>query len=319
MGKTSNVKKESDDLKAVLEAFRSGLKKTHRDPDGGLATTLKTSIEYSAKMDELLLKLFNSTADKFNLAPNSAALVALGGYGRGLLNIHSDIDMMLLYKKVTPALEALTKEILYILWDAGLDVGFSMRSVKESVELAREDTKTKTTLLDRRFLGGAIELFQALDKKIRSSIFSKRKSTAFIEGKLEEQSERYDKYGGSLYILEPNVKEGEGGLRDFHTAAWILGASGGATSDETKKVIKSILSVEQCASIEASLSYLHWIRNDLHFENGRATDQLTFDQQERIAKILGHKGNNKGLAVESFMREYYEHVSNIKTLGKSVV
>ncbi len=306
-------------LKGFFEELRDELKISHRDKACGLTTTLKTTIEYTAKMDALLLKLFNSFSDKFNLSANSVALIALGGYGRGLLNIHSDIDMMLLYKKVTPELEALTKGILYLLWDAGLDVGFSMRSVKESVELAREDTKTKTTLLDRRFLGGSQELFDLLDKKIRTSIFNKKTSKDFIKEKIAEQHERHGKYGGSLYILEPNLKEGEGGLRDFHTAAWILGAKSGANSEETKKIIKGILSVEECASIDASLSYLHWIRNDLHLESSRATDRLTFDQQERIAKILGHKDKAGALAVESFMGDYYKHVSNIKTLSALII
>ena len=203
-------------LKQVEEEFRA----KHRKEAKGI----ELCASYSATIDSLINRLFEIKKSELKCGA-STALVALGGYGRGELNIRSDIDLMLLYKdKITPEVEELTQQLLTILWDTGLDMGFSIRSVGECNELAKEDHKTKTALLDRRFLSGDDSLFRKLDESVQQELFDNRGTNLFIDEKLEENRERHARFGGSIFILEPNVKEGEGGLRDFHAARWIINA-----------------------------------------------------------------------------------------------
>ena len=165
---------------------------------------------YTKVIDELLKNLFTACAREFGVS-GGVALIALGGYGRGELNIYSDVDLMLLYgKKLSPGIEALTKKILYVLWDLKLDVGFGIRNVKECVDLAKNDIKTKTSLLDTRLILGEESLHEELCANVWKKLFSGKNLESFIKEKVEEKELRHGKYGGSVYILEPNVKEGEG-------------------------------------------------------------------------------------------------------------
>lgn len=263
---------------------------------------------YTVLVDNILKALFIYKRDELKCAEN-AALVAIGGYGRGELNMRSDIDLMLLYKnRITPAIEALTQQILYVLWDTGLDLGFSIRSVTESISLAKDDLKTMTALLDMRFILGDRDLSDSLHRNIRKNLFTKTRTQSFIKDKLEETRSRHARFGGSVYILEPNVKEGEGGLRDLHTAMWVLKARNGKSFEPFSL---GLLNEHDKRSLEMSLDYLLWVRNELHYGSGRKNDQLTFDHQERIAGLLGFQNTEKALAVESFMQQYYRHASNL--------
>ena len=267
---------------------------------------------YTIVIDNLLKALFTHKKDV--LAPNdTAALIAIGGYGRGELNLKSDIDLLLVYKgRLTKGVEELTQAMLYVLWDTGLDLGFAIRSVSECITLAKDDLKTMTALLDLRFLTGDKALFETLHKNIRKDLFNRARTEAFIKDKIEETRQRHAKYGGSVYILEPNVKEGEGGLRDLHTAMWVLKAKNGKTVEPFSL---GLIRERDKKALEASLDYLLWVRNELHFGAGRKTDQLTFDHQERISALLGFQSTDRGLAVESFMQQYYRHASSLSHLS----
>jgi len=268
---------------------------------------------YTIVIDNLLKALFSHKKDL--LAPNdTAALVAIGGYGRGELNLRSDIDLLLVHKgRLTKGVEELTQAMLYVLWDTGLDLGFAIRSVSECIQLAKDDLKTMTALLDLRFLTGDKALFDSLHKCIRKDLFNGARTESFIKDKIEETRQRHAKYGGSVYILEPNVKEGEGGLRDLHTAMWVLKAKNGKTVEPFSL---GLIRERDKKALEASLDYLLWVRNELHFGAGRKTDQLTFDHQERIAGLLGFQSSDRGLAVESFMQQYYRHASSLSHLSE---
>jgi [protein-PII] uridylyltransferase len=291
-------------LKEHLSSSEEELRKAHLSSGGGI----DVCTSYSGIIDDILKTLYKLSSDEVG-GGGSTAMVAIGGYGRGELNLRSDIDLMLLYdKKLDPRIKKLTEKMLYILWDTGLDMGFSLRSVDECITLAKSDLNTKTSLLDRRFIMGDPALIKLLDSGIVKRLFPKRGLTAFIDAKLEESRERHKRYGGSVYILEPNVKEGEGGLRDLHTARWVVKArnpGGGSEAEE-------LLSAQERKELNASLDFLLWVRNELHFETNRKTDQLTFDHQERISALLGYSENDRGLAVESFMQSYYKHASKIK-------
>ncbi len=303
--KNSSAAKET--AKGYLANAVSEIKDRHRAGErGGLLCR-----DYSSMIDALLISLFTVKAE--DIKPGGAlALIALGGYGRAELNVKSDIDLMLLHGgKITPEIERLTHEMLYVLWDTGLDIGFCIRTVSECVGLSRDDIKTSTALLDARLLLGDPQLFKLLNQAVRKKIFSKKETAKFIEEKIEETRLRHSKYGGSVYILEPNVKEGEGGLRDIHTTRWIVQAKFGT---EATPATSGFVSAEEYARLDESLDFLLTVRNELHLLTGRKSDQLTFDHQERIASHFGIKGTEHSLAVESFMQRYYTHASSINHL-----
>lgn len=311
----SGGKDESAIAASIKERFRvyeEELRERLHMPSPGLTITRA----YTRFCDGILTALFKAVSGDVP-AGDHIALVALGGYGRGELNIRSDIDLMLLYKKrITPRVELLTQRMLYILWDAGRDVGFSIRSIGECCSLAKEDSKTMTSLLDARYLLGSRELFSELAEEVKTRIFTGRALRNFVEEKVEERQSRHEKYGGSVYILEPNVKEGEGGLRDIHTAGWVVRAK---NEGRFEPLLMGLLTEEEERGISESTDFLHWIRNELHFSTGRKKDQLSFDDQERIAELRGHKKTDYELAVEAFMRGYYCHASNIKSLTSLIL
>ncbi|CAG1066268.1 Bifunctional uridylyltransferase/uridylyl-removing enzyme [uncultured bacterium] len=291
-------------VKEILSSKEAELRSKHLS--GSTGREICTS--YTELIDNLLKALFLLKSEELG-CEESMALVALGGYGRGELNVRSDIDLMLLHKgRITKGIEELTQQLLYILWDTGLDMGFSIRSVAESVQLAKDDLKTMTALLDVRFIFGDAGLYDSLHKNIRKQLFNTARTQAFINDKIEETRQRHARFGGSVYILEPNVKEGEGGLRDLHTAMWALKAKDGKTFEPFSL---GLINAADRRSLEASLDYILWVRNELHFGAGRKADQLTFDHQERIASLLGFQNTEKSLAVEAFMQRYYRNASNL--------
>ncbi len=299
-------------VKQYLSTVRLELREKHLSSLQGLSITL----EHTAIMDELLLTLFKKVTAKLP-ENNNVAFVALGGYGRGELNIHSDIDLMLLYnKKRTKEIEEIAESILYVLSDAGLDMGFSIRSIKDALNITIEDTKTMTAMIDSRFLFGDKKLYDKLLTKYEAVIFSKRGSGDFIESKLQEKAARHKKFGDSIYVLEPNVKESQGGLRDLHAALWIAKAT---KRGYFSALEEGVMSGAEKESLENSVDYLHWVRNGIHFQSGRKKDRLTFDVQERMAQIRGHFDAERELAVETFMRNYYLHATNISAISELII
>lgn len=299
-------------VKQYLAGARSELREKHIKDLSGLAITL----EHTAIMDNLLETLFTGITARLP-ARNNVAFVALGGYGRGELNIHSDIDLMLLYdKKRTRAIEEIAESILYVLSDAGLDLGFSIRSIKDSVNIAIEDTKTMTAMIDSRLLFGDKALYEKLITRYGELVFSKKGSAEFIESKLLERTERHKKFGDSIYVLEPNVKESHGGLRDLHAALWVAKAT---RRGYFSAIEEGVMSAAEKRSLEESVDFLHWVRNGIHFQSGRKKDRLTFDVQEKMAKLRGHFDAKRELAVETFMRNYYLHATNISAISELII
>jgi len=315
-----------DVLKAVKDYLQKGeeaLKISHRSGASGYEVVRG----YTALIDEFIKALFqkmeHECSSEFGVRSselkNKTAVVALGGYGRCELNIRSDIDLMLLYpNKLNPYIEKLTHRILYILWDTGLDVGFSTRSLKESIVLAKNDLKTKTAILDARLIVGEKAIFDELREKTAKEVFREKDVELFIKEKLEESRTRQAKYGGSVYILEPNVKEGEGGLRDIHTALWVAKAKHNIDNVDML-ADKGFLLHDAAGRLKESVDFLWRVRNELHFEGKKKTDQLAFDQQERISRLFGFEDTKDSLAVEKFMHQYYRHASNISYFSDLIV
>lgn len=247
------------------------------------------------------------------------SLVAVGGYGRAELNPFSDIDIMFLHDGVLPVatVEDIAQKLLYFLWDMRLDVGYSVRMISDCVEMAAADGTVKTALMDARFLSGSRILFNNLVKVIFGQILTKS-SDAFIKEKISDMKSRREKYGSTVYLLEPNLKEGEGGLRDLQTAMWVARVKF-KFSELRELIIKGILNDEELEIYYSALDYLWRIRNELHYFNGRKNDQLTFDAQVHLATFLGYVDRERILAVEDFMRDYYRQANKVEHFTSSLI
>ncbi|HEY6874635.1 MAG TPA: [protein-PII] uridylyltransferase [Geobacteraceae bacterium] len=303
--------------KHFLTHYREEIKNRHRAGASGEEVVQAIT----AMTDVLIGKLFScimQDIDDSRHAGEQLSLVAIGGYGRGELNPSSDIDLMFLHGGKDPQrTENIAQKLLYFLWDMRLDVGYSVRTLSDCQEMAASDMTVKTALLDSRFLIGSRPLYDSFQKMLISQILA-RGSGAFIREKLEELKKRREKYGSSIYILEPNVKEGEGALRDLHTALWVAKIKYKIV-EPREMIIKGVLSEEELAASANSLSYLWRIRNELHFLAGRKNDQLTFDAQIKLARFFGYQDRGKSLAVEEFMRDYYLHATKVEHFSSSLI
>ncbi len=246
------------------------------------------------------------------------AIIALGGYGRRELNPFSDIDLMFFCGDLNRDLaEQVAARMLYLLWDLGLDVGYSVRTVRDCLALAGEDITIRTSLLDARLIAGDKELYKTFKRQVYQEVLG-RNTQAFLKQKYEEHQERVARYGSTVYMLEPNLKEGEGGLRDLHTSLWMARVNFKAYGLRDL-VKKSVLSEQEIEDFKAAQDYLWRIRNELHYLSKRKNDQLHFDQQEAIARFLGYRDTRKAQAVEQFMQDYYAQAIRTEHLATSLI
>lgn len=240
--------------------------------------------------------------------------IAVGGYGRGELNPYSDIDVMYLYRSATERERA--AEMLYRLWDESLNVGYSVRNLEECIELGRKDIKVRTSLMESRLISGDPVSYAHFLSVMRSEVFS-WKTMSFIQEKIAERASVRRKYGGSIYLREPNVKEGFGGLRDIHTAFWIAAARFRIASIADIPAM-GIVTPGQYRVLLRSRSFLWRVRNEMHYVSGRKNDHLTFDLQERSASDFGYRNSSHLLSVERFMKAYFIHAKNVSEFSSIV-
>src|ERR1700716_1212108 len=265
-------------------------------------------------VDVLLRHVFKAaaqTADTKSAAP--LALVALGGYGRRELNPFSDVDVMVLHGgnsgKVSPYIEQVVEQILYLLWDIGFKVGHSTRSIKEAVAQANRDMLTKTAMLESRYLAGDAMLAKNFREMFRAKCVVGYERD-YVEMRMRDQAARHTKFGDSVYMQEPNLKNGCGGLRDYQNLLWMTYFKEGALTT-THLVGKDWLSKTDQRRIELAYDFLLRLRTDLHYVTGRATDVLHLNMQEQIAKRLHYRQQGGQLRSEELMRDYYENTRNI--------
>jgi [protein-PII] uridylyltransferase len=231
-------------------------------------------------------------------------IAAVGGYGRGELCPQSDIDLLfLLPYKQTPRGEQIVEFILYMLWDLGLKVGHATRSLPECLRLAKEDITIRTALLEARYLWGDDKLFAELRQKFFAEVV-KGTGAEFIAAKLGERNERHKRLGDSRYVLEPNVKEGKGGLRDLHTLFWIAKYVHRVERVEDL-VMKGVLTADEAAKFTKALDFLLCVRCHLHYLANRPEDRLTFDVQTEIGQRMGYTDHRGTRGVERFMKHYF--------------
>ncbi|MEJ2471747.1 MAG: hypothetical protein P8Y96_11610 [Desulfuromonadales bacterium] len=222
-----------------------------------------------------------------------------------------------LYHRNKDLAEKIAERVLYLLWDLNLDVGYSVRTAADCLSLAQQDLTIRTALLDTRFLAGDAVLYREFEKQVLQQILAKN-NQAFLKAKYEEHQARRAKYGSSVYMLEPNIKEGEGGLRDLHTAVWMARVKFKA-KDLRHLLKKGVISEREYQQIEAAYDYLWRIRNELHFQSKRKSDQIQFDQQEQIAAFLGYQKNRGSLPVELFMQDYYAQATETEHLASMLI
>ena len=301
---------------ALAEGYDS-LKVRHAEGASG-----QESVRTHARlMDDVILsltRLIAADAVTDGLAATPQVVMALGGYGRGELHPLSDVDLMVIYDgKMSPYVQRMMQELLYSLWDLGLHVGHSLRSLDDCVAMARTDFPSRTSMQEARFLAGDRRLFARFQRVLREEVF-RRDFGQFLETTLMERDARYRKHGASPYIGEPNVKESAGGLRDMHTAMW-LGEAKFGTRTLRELADKGLITPREQAAADAALTFLWRVRNELHFFSGHKNDVLTRDLQPRIAKNLGYENDATSLGVERFMRDYYLHARVIHRLSKRLI
>jgi [protein-PII] uridylyltransferase len=242
------------------------------------------------------------------------AVIAVGGYGRGEMAPYSDVDLLFLTPyKITPWAESVIESMLYILWDVRLKVGHASRTIKDCIRLGQDDFTIRTSLLEHRFLAGNAALANQLDKRLTKDLFSGN-GQDFIEAKLAERDARHLKQG-ERYMVEPNVKEGKGGLRDLQSLFWIAKYIHGV-QDAAELVPLKVFLPEEFATFVKAESFLWAVRAHLHLLSGRATEKLTFDMQVEVAEAMGYKDLAGRRGVEIFMQDYFRHATAVGDLTR---
>ena len=237
-------------------------------------------------------------------------LVALGGYGFRELAPYSDIDVMFLFREEAgEAAPTLFREVLHHLWDLGFQVGHSMRTIDDCIDLAGKDLTIRTAMMSARFMTGSPHLFQEFNRRYAREVVGRGRGR-FIEQKVEERRREYEKFGQTVYLLEPNVKKSKGGIRDFHLLRW-AGMARFQASTLQDLADRGFLSRQDLLSLTEARDFVWRVRAFLHLEAGRAEEILSFDEQVRLASLYGFQDQSHLLGVEQFMQQYYRHTMGL--------
>jgi [protein-PII] uridylyltransferase len=303
-------------LRQTLDAGRAEIKTRFlRKNDGAEAVLAQAYL-----MDSIIRAIHEAATAKLYRAPNPTqaeqiCVIAVGGYGRGELAPFSDIDLLfLLPYKQTPLVEQVVEAILYLLWDLRLKVGHSTRSIDECMRQAKADITIRTAMLETRYICGEQTLMTEMVARFRKEIVAGT-ALEFVEAKLQESDERHKKLGDSRYVIEPNVKEGKGGLRDLHKLFWI-GKYVYQVEAVSALVDKGVLSLAEARRFAKAQKQLWTIRCHLHYLAGRAEERLTVDLQREIASLLGYTDHAGAAAVERFMKHYYLTAKDVGDLTR---
>jgi [protein-PII] uridylyltransferase len=305
------------DAKVDLAAARAHLAALHRAGGSG-HTVVRLQ---AAAMDRLLQVLWDRcvAAAAMDHEESPLALVALGGYGRRELAPFSDVDLLVLHGGREPGdfAKAASERFLYTLWDLKLEVGYGVRDLHACEALAREDHTARTALLELRRLAGDEPLYRELEREQLHGL-SQARVDEFVADKIAEMRARREKFGDSLYLLEPNVKQSEGGLRDLQAALWIARARfkvGGIS----ELLARALLPERELRDLKRARDFLWRVRNELHYQAQRKVDQLTFDVQPAVAEFLGYRDGDEGSAVEQLMRHYYLAAKTVRVACDAIV
>jgi len=293
----------------LREALDAGRAEIERRLAAAPTRGSETAAAYAFLTDQLLRLIFDFTVERLYPINNPSAaerltLMAVGGYGRGEMAPHSDVDITFLTPwKQTSWSEQVIESMLYTMWDLGLKVGHSSRSLDDMIRMAKSDLTIRTALLEGRFIWGDEALYDEAATSFRREVVSGT-ARAFVTEKLEERNERHRRMGDSRYVVEPNLKEGKGGLRDLHTLFWI-GKYVYQVDSVPELVEKGLLTKAELRQFQQAENFLWAVRCHLHIVAGRPEERLTFDVQREIASRMRYAERPGKSAVERFMQHYF--------------
>ena len=324
MGRESREVVEA--VRSYLGEVRAYLEQCHREQKSGRAVN-----EANSDLTDRMVRRLFALAEESLLAEGEEietglAVVAVGGYARREMSIYSDVDLLVLYRdELTPYVAAIAERLLYWMWDAGLKVGCATRTIAETIDLGRKDETVRTAVLMARFLCGDGEFFHQFADTVRSELLPD--VAAFVAERREGMRARHLRYGESLFLLQPNVKEGVGALRDYHAAYWAARGAQPSVRDLDDWLHFGLLREGEIAELRGSLDFLWRVRNELHLISKRCDDQMSFELQEQIAEALGYgsgqapSANDREveLPVERFMRDYYRQARTIHSYSELVL
>jgi [protein-PII] uridylyltransferase len=339
-------RKVASAVRAYLGEVRTHLAELHRESESGRVVNEANS----DLTDRMVRRLFMLAEEGFlaeqGQIDQGVCVVAVGGYARREMSIHSDVDLLILYKQeLTPYVTTIAERLQYWLWDAGVTVGCATRTIEDTVAMGRADVTVRTAVLTVRYLCGDGEFFHEFADVIRRQLLPD--TEAFLTEQVELLQERHASYGESLFLLQPNVKEGAGTLRDYHTAYWVARGAQPSLRDLDDLLHFGLLTETEMEEFRAALDFLWRVRNELHLSSRRANDQMSFEMQEQVAEALGYgsmaeyaapssdrvppsedkrslrelefEADNPDLPVERFMRDYYRHARNIQNCSELVI
>ena len=308
----SFLQQATTDPKQYAEQLRQFRAELQKDFEHG--TDIEELVERHTQAIDLLLQ---TIWQQFDLDGKPVALVAVGGYGRGELHPHSDIDLLVLLESPpSTLLEELLEQFLTFLWDIGLDIGHSVRTLDECTTEAENDLTVITNLMESRHLAGDASLHDQLATAIANDKIWP--GDVFFSAKLEEQKKRYQRFGETAYRLEPNLKESPGGLRDLHMIGWVTKRHFQINTLE-ELLDLDFLTKNECTALKAARNFLWRIRFGLHQITGRKEDRLLFDYQHDLAKMLGYDHLHRNEAIEAFMQDYYRTVMQLQRLQEMLL
>ncbi len=323
----ADLRRVADDLKTAADrTFRAALLESARAAHAAMKTRLADELaagrdgavyvgRHSLGMDHLLASLLDILVQRHRAG--GVALVAVGGYGRGELAPNSDIDLLFLTARDNdPDADIVVEALLYLLWDLGLKVGHAKRTVTDTIRASREDQTILTGLLEMRFVAGDRPLAGKLDRAFRREV-ARLKPVDFVDAKLQERDQRHDRHGATRYVVEPNIKEGKGGLRDLHTLFWI--AKFAYRADSIIDIVdKGILRESEARRFAAAQRFLWTVRCHLHLRSDRPEERLDFDAQMAIAPLMGFASRGGLRDVERFMKRYYLAARDVGSLTRII-
>ena len=306
-------------LKKFIDKHSVNIKNIYMENKDGVG-----SGELRAKMiDAVILTAFDAINNfAFPIAnpttSDKLAVITVGGYGRGNLSPGSDIDLLILTPyKMTPRIEKIVETLLYLLWDLKLKVGYAVRSLEETIIKARADNTICTALLDARLISGNQDLWLNFNGLFQSEILNKEKNNFFYT-KLKERDLRHKKMGDSRYLLEPNIKECKGGLRDLNTIRWIISFMY-QVNNSADYVELGIMTKKEALFYDKAEKYFMNLRAIMHYYGTNDSDRLTFDLQLLIAEKLGYTNHAGSIPIERLMKHYYLFAKEVGYLTKSVL
>jgi [protein-PII] uridylyltransferase len=305
-----------DLMRRALADGRAEVGRRFEEGGDGLAAAHALSYLF----DQLLRVLFDDTVTHVYPTPNPTqaerlTVVAVGGWGRAQMAPHSDLDILFLRPwKSTPRAEQVVEHMLYLLWDLGLKVGHATRNVDECLRAARDDVTVRTALLEARWVWGEQDLWLELARRFQAEIVAGN-AAGFVQAKIEERDQRHSRLGDSRYVLEPNIKDGKGGLRDLHTLGWIARFTYGVR-DLQGLVAKGVLTGREARRFTKAERFLWDLRWHLHLAGRRADERLGFDLQSALAERMGYTDHAGTRGVERFMKHYFLVAKEVGDLSR---